>query len=106
MGLFNDVEQDVLGGNAYLWLAMDGGSLMGVVVTKVTTEPDHRLCTILACAGQDWERYAWMIETLEDYARKEGCQRMEICGRPGWMRRLPQYRTVKVVLRKELGVDG
>jgi hypothetical protein len=36
------------------------------------------------------------------YARAEGCAQIEICGRPGWQRRLAGYRAVKVVIRKSL----
>ncbi len=102
MGRFEDVERDVLTNNSYLWLAMEGSSLLASAVTKVTTEADHRLCTIIACCGHDWERWGGLIAGLEKYARAEGCGRIEICGRPGWVKRLPSYRTVKVVIRKEL----
>ena len=102
MGRFEDVERDVLGNNSYLWLAMEDGSVLATAVTKVTTEKDHRLCTIVACGGHDWERWGWMIEGLEQYARAEDCKRIEIAGRPGWLRRLPEYRLAKIVIRKEL----
>jgi hypothetical protein len=105
MGRFTDVEADVLGGNAYLWLAIDGGSVLATAVTKVTAEADERLCTIVACAGQgdnDWPRFGALIEGLEEYARAEGCRALEICGRPGWSRRLKDYRLVKVVIRKDI----
>jgi hypothetical protein len=102
MGRFQDVEADVLANNAYLWLAIDSGSLLAAAVTKVTAENGERLCTIVACSGYDWERFGKLIEGLEKYARAEGCAAMEICGRPGWSRRLKDYRTVKIVIRKEL----
>jgi hypothetical protein len=102
MGSFDAVERDVLSNNAYLWLAVDAGKMLASAVTKVTQEKDHRLCTLIACSGHDYERWGGLIEKLEKYAQAEGCKRIEICGRPGWVKRLPSYRTVKVVLRKEL----
>ncbi len=102
MGRFADVERDVLSANAYLWLAIADGSVLASAVTQVTTQMDHRLCTIVACAGCDYGRWGALIEGLENYARAENCQRMEICGRPGWLRRLPGYRLAKIVIRKEL----
>jgi len=102
MGRFEDVERDVLGNNAYLWLAIDGSAVLAAAVTKVTAEQDHRLCTIVACGGDDWRRWGALIEGLERYARAEGCKRIEICGRPGWLKRLPGYRLAKIVIRKEL----
>jgi hypothetical protein len=102
MGRFEDVEHDVLTANAYLWLAIEGSSVLASAVTKVTAEKDHRLCTIVACGGHDWEHWGALIEGLENYARAEGCKRSEICGRPGWLKRLPDYRLAKIVIRKEL----
>lgn len=102
MGRFDDVEADVLASNAYLWLAIDNDAILAAAVTKVTNEPLGRLCTIVACGGYDWDRFGRLIEGLEKYAKSEGCTAMEICGRPGWSRRLKDYRTVKIVIRKEL----
>ena len=102
MGRFADVEADVLGANAYLWLALRADAILAAAVTKVTGEGASRLCTIVACGGHDWPRFGFLIEGLEDYARAEGCAALEICGRPGWQRRLKGYRTVKAVIRKAL----
>jgi len=103
MGRFEDVETDVLGADAYLWLAIDGNSILAAAVTKVTRDEAGRgLCTIVACGGRDWPRFGHLIAGLEDYARAEGCAQIEICGRPGWQRRLAGYRTIKVVIRKKL----
>jgi len=102
MGRFEDVQRDVLTTNAYLWLAIESGSVLAAAVTKVTDEPHYRLCTIVACGGHDWGRWGQLIEGLEKYARAEGCSRMEIAGRPGWLRRLRDYKLAKIVIRKEL----
>jgi hypothetical protein len=102
MGRFEDVERDVLSANAYLWLAIESGSVLAAAVTQVTQRKNDRLCTIVACGGHDWERWGALIAGLETYARAENCQRMEIAGRPGWLRRLPDYRLVKIVIRKDL----
>jgi len=101
MGEFADVERDVLCANSYLWVAVLDGAILAAAVTKVTSG-DERLCTIVACGGYDWDRFGHLIEGLEKYARAEGCTSIEICGRPGWMRRLKDYRLRKIVIRKEL----
>jgi hypothetical protein len=102
MGRFADVERDVLGANAYLWLALDEDAVLAAAVTQVTQQKGERLCTIVACGGRDWGRWGALIEGLEDYARAENCARMEIAGRPGWRRRLPEYRLRNIVIGKEL----
>jgi hypothetical protein len=102
MGRFADVERDVLSADAYLWVAIDAGAVLAAAVTQVTQDNDHRVCTIVACGGRDFARWGGLIAGLEDYARAESCRRIEIAGRPGWLRRLSGYRPVKIVIRKEL----
>ncbi len=102
MGSFDEVERDVMANNAYLWVAIEAGAILATAVTKVTQGGKERLCTIVACGGQDWPRFGHLIAGLEDYARAEHCKAMEICGRVGWMRLLTAYRPVKVILRRDL----
>ncbi len=102
MGKFADVEADVLGANSYLWVATENGAILAAAVTKVTERDGERVCTIVACGGYDWQRFGHLIEGLEKYARAESCGTIEICGRPGWQRMLAGYRTVRVVLAKDI----
>ena len=102
MGSFAEVEADVLGANAWLWLAIENSAVLAAAVTKVTQEDGKRLCTIVACAGRDWTKFGRLIGGLEAYARAENCAAIEICGRPGWMRRLREYRLAGIVIRKRL----
>lgn len=101
MGRFEDVQRDVLGGNAYLWVASEHEEILAVAVTQIGHDRKGRLCTIVACGGRAWRRFGHLIEVLENYARDEACRAIEVCGRPGWARLL-NYRTTRVVLRKEL----
>jgi hypothetical protein len=101
MGRFEDVQRDVLAGNAYLWAATEDGKILAVAVTQIGRDTKGRLCTIVACGGAGWRRFGHLIEVLENYARDEACGAIEVCGRPGWARLL-NYRTTRVVLRKEL----
>jgi hypothetical protein len=102
MGRFVDVQEDLRVANANLWLAIEGNAVLAVAVTKVTAGESERVCTIVACAGRRWPRFGALIEGLENYARAEDCGAVEICGRPGWLRRLKDYRLVKAVIRKSL----
>jgi hypothetical protein len=101
MGRFDDVQRDVLAGNAYLWVASQDGKILAVAVTQIGGDAKGRVCTIVACGGAGWRRFGHLIDMLENYARAERCRAVEVCGRPGWARLL-NYRTTRVVLRKEL----
>lgn len=100
---FEYVEHDLMNERALLWLVVEGRSLSAATVTHVSEDRGHRVCTIVACGGHGWERWGKrMMDGLENYARAQNCKRMEICGRPGWRRRLPDYRVKKVLIGKSL----
>lgn len=49
------------------------------------------------------DRLEQMIGWAEELAVSEGCAGIMLRGRPGWQRRLPEFRTANVVMIKETG---
>jgi hypothetical protein len=101
-GDFAQIERDVLAERALLWIANDGLDVLAVAVTQLWHKGPRKLCTILACGGHHLRRFLPVLEMIERYARNAGCDAMEICGRPGWIRILRDYRIRRVELEKEL----
>jgi hypothetical protein len=101
MGDAGQVYADVVAGRSLLWLAM-GAGVEAAAVTELTEALGRRLCTIVACGGQESQNWLHLIGGLEDYAKHEGCAAMRIIGRKGWTRALPDYRERSVILVKDL----
>ena len=99
---FTDVEHSVRTGNALLWLAWNGENIKAAAVTELSQANGERFCTIVACGGHDRSQWLPMIAGLEAYGRTQGCAAMRIYGRRGWRKLLPEYRTTRVLLEKEL----
>ena len=97
-GDFESVKADVLNGDALAWLVWNDPYLTGVVVTQIS----GKVCFIVACGGDGILRTLPLLSIIEQYAKAEGCERMRIMGRKGWMRALPEYRAHRVVLEKDL----
>jgi hypothetical protein len=109
-----DVERDVLAGGALVWIAWNGENIKAAAVTEIASANGERFCTIVACGAQtslrslrkldcdDRRQWLPLIAGLESYARAEGCAAMRIYGRRGWLKLLPDYRTSRVLLEKEL----
>jgi hypothetical protein len=96
------IARDVLSGAALLWLAWNGERILAAAVTELSHVNGVKTCTIVACGGRGWPRFGALIAGLEDFARREGCTRMRICGRRGWARRLRDYALARVILEKKL----
>src|SRR5262249_8446300 len=99
---YAEVEHAVRNGNALLWLAWNGETVKAAAVTELTHANGETFCTIVACGGHGRSQWLHLIEGLEAYGRTQGCAAMRIYGRRGWLKLLPEYRTTRVLLEKEL----
>jgi hypothetical protein len=99
---FAAIERAVLSGEMFLWVAWDRHRIAAAVVTQLTGTGAAKTGTIVACAGRGLKRYEHLRSVLEDHFRSEGCSRVRVMGRPGWLRKLTDYSLKAIVLEKKL----
>lgn len=99
---YETLRQDVLHSRALLWIAVGGMTTPAAAVTQVAIANGSKFCTIIACGGTDRARWLPLISQIEKYAAFEGCTKIQIIGRKGWQRVLPDYDAPFVVLEKAL----
>ena len=92
-------------GQRQLWVAITGGRIVALALTSIELGRNLRRLVIRGVAGEDME--SWLgpgLHAIEAWARAEGCNDVEINGRPGWRRALWRlgYRPAFVISRKEL----
>lgn len=102
LGSFAEVKKEVLAGRNLLWLAYDGTQIKGAVITALETTEWDKSCVIVACGGRDIQDWIGFLPVIEKFAKDEGCNRILIFGREGWLRLLPQFRALRVVLERKL----
>ena len=96
----NDVKRSLIEGRRQLWA--DWPAMGCLLITERIDYPLKRVLHVFLVAGRlprDW-RTIWCA--IERWASSEGCAAVEIRGRPGWARRLPDYRATMIFLSKEL----
>lgn len=96
------IESGLLNGPDLLWLAWDGETILAAAITSLGIVNNEKICTIVACGGDEWARFGHLIEGLEKFAKDEGCKRVRINGRRGWLRALDGYREMQVTMMKEI----
>ncbi len=75
----------------------------GAAVTQVNALPKYSVATIVLLAGNDMDEWVEDVQReLEDWARAIGCKFLELHGRKGWQRKLPDFRISHVTMSKEL----
>lgn len=101
-GAFAPVEDDVLNGDALLWIAHEDKSISAACISQIGETEWRKVCTIVACGGTNMRQWVGLLEQIEAYAKAEGCSASRIVGREGWGAVLPAYRPHRVVLEKGL----
>jgi len=87
--------------------------IVNVSITRVNTYPNHKslhLLTTTSVGNGKWKEYKEAHHTIEQYAREQGCKRIEMYGREGWSQVLDKlvgsqnekYKRVYVVHSMEL----
>lgn len=100
---FEPVVEKVRAGDSLLWVAVENEKrIRGAGITELIVEPAGKVCVIVAWGSDDQKRCAPLLETIEQFARDERCIAVRLYGRPGWMRRLPDYRLKSVVMERAL----
>jgi len=95
------------------WVVQKDNEIINISVTKINTYATHKslhLITTTGINGNRWDTYKEAHHTIEDYARRQGCRRIEMYGRKGWSRILSKltgsknekYKEVYVVHSMEL----
>jgi hypothetical protein len=126
LGSFRPVEDNVLRGDALLWLAIareehqgvdarlrglcrerpdgDGKCIAAAAVTAVHETEWRKVCVVVACGARQREGGGWLalLDGIENYARKAGCSAVRIMGRKGWARVLTSYRAKRIILERDL----
>lgn len=83
---FKSVLAMIETGHNQLWFAFDTeNNPVGALVTVIEQYPLRKMLNLLFCGGTDLEDWhEEMLDILEAYGRKHGCDGMELVGRYGW----------------------
>lgn len=96
-----EVVAELASGMAQLWIGEDR-TVHCAVVTCLSRSARGLICEIWLMGGRDRSRWLHFIHRIEQEARRRGCIAIELIGRRGWARVLPEYRTKAIVLERIL----
>lgn len=89
-------------GDWQLWLVWDGRP-RAVVATELYLEMTGMKCGMIRfCTGSGAPEWSHLLSRIEDWAREEGCERLDMLARKGWAKHLPDYKMTHVELEKDL----
>lgn len=93
-------------GSMVLWVAWEDEVIGGALTEIVNYSGGVSAVRVVGVGGLRFE--AWrerLDEVLEKFARVWGCDRLEMYGRKGWERRLPNWNVNRIMMIREV-TDG
>ena len=98
----DDFLEPLTHGNMQLWIATEDKDIHAVMVTQFVIYPQKNILRIISLAGDDFEKIRNFQEIIEGFAIKNECTALEMCGRKGWKKLLPDWRDTYIVYTKDL----
>lgn len=96
------MAQNLLKGDWQLWVVWDG-TVRAIVITELYKDVSGmKCCMIRVCTGNGAKDWSHLIGFIEDWARGQGCERLDMLARKGWAKRLPDYHLTHIMLEKVL----
>ncbi len=83
-----DVHTLLHAGKLVLWTAADEGGIVLVMLVELVDFPACAIARILYIGGSGVRKVLPLIDFLHLWARRQGAGRIEVNGRPGWLRLL------------------
>lgn len=98
-----DVLMALTQSHAQLWGFSERGVTQGIVVTRLGTIGDTPSGLIWIAAGENIGGFIELLRShIEPWMRSKRCRVVEINGRRGWKKLLPDYTERTTVFAKEL----
>jgi len=88
---------------AQLWMIYDNGEQVAAVVTEIFPDNNGQVCNIWAVGGTGINRWIGYLDTIEQWAKANGCSAVIIeKTRKGLQRLLRDYKVTHVTLGKDI----
>lgn len=102
-----DYLQKILNYNAQCWVFLDEHyNIVGASLTEIMHYSQHKTFHVILIAGVDFDQQSKEFHKMITFAKAQGCQAIEMWGRKGWTKVLPQYlpgfKEVYTVMRYDL----
>lgn len=96
-----DLLEGLCNSSMQLWTWQTGYDIHAALVTTIQHDAHDKWCLLLCMGAQDHKIDEWAprLEIIEEWAKGEGCNKMEIYGRYGWARKL-KYKVEYTKLSK------
>jgi hypothetical protein len=99
----DDFLDSLMMGEMQLWIATEDKEIVMSMVTMVVNYPQKRILRVVSISGERFkELHEKFNDMVEAFAIKKGCSALELWGRKGWKKMLPDWKDSYIVFTKDL----
>ena len=99
----DDYLETLTQGAMQLWIATEENSITLAMVTQIISYPQKKVLRVIAISGEKFiEAHSRFNDMVEAFAVRVGCSSMELWGRKGWKKMLPEWKDSYIVFTKDL----
>ena len=99
----DDYLESLTHGDMQLWTAVEEKKIILAMVTQIVPYPQKKVLRIIAISGEKFkEAHKHFNDVVESFALRVGCSSMELWGRKGWKKMLPEWKDSYIVFTKDL----
>lgn len=101
---FEAIAERVMTGANQLWglVELDPPRVVGAVVTAIDVTATGRDAWVICVGAENSEGRVMAQDTIEKWARAEGCKRLVTWGRKGWAKKLSDWRIHRIEFVKDI----
>ena len=97
----DDFLEPLTHGHMQLWIATEDKQMHSAMITQIIVYPQKKVLRVISIAGSDFKRLYEFNDMVESFAIKTGCSGMELWGRRGWKKLLPDWESNYIVYSKD-----
>ena len=98
----DDFIEPLTHGEMQLWIAIEDKEIIAALITQVIPYPQKKVLRLISLAGEDFNKFKDFISMVESFAIRSECSSLEMWGRKGWKKLLPDWRDSYIVFTKDI----
>jgi len=98
----DDYMEPLTHGDMQLWVVVEDKRVIAALVTQIIPYPQKKILRLISLAGEEFNKIKNFLEMVESFAVKCECSGLEMWGRKGWKKLLPDWKDSYIVYTKDL----
>lgn len=82
----SDIHKMILDREMQLWITVEDKRITGALVTQIIEYPQTKACRYVTLGGDLHGDFSKIDAVITEWATYNGCDRLELVGRRGWVR--------------------